>query len=418
MIDDQALREVLKQKIKLIKLNHPRSFQKKIENEMANRFNVLHGNVTDIFNEISPYSIDELDYNMLYKLMVCVREVSVNSNQKLDSSDLFDKKYFMDSEITEFNQPYPDENKDIDLIITDWKQVSPYKYKIYTNIDEVILWRNYNKLRFNPATQRDLITIKLNGKTIKKLDINKDSKKEMKNLMIKGLYYNVCGTININPDVSPLPYKDGKNLVIPKEAHMDLIEGFHNYLAETELKDENPDWQFDIEFDLRILNEEEANQFIIQMNKKNHFKPAQVVRIDKLDEVNYVIDTLNKHRDFHLYGTIDDNIKVYLNKVISYLFDIKDDREKATELLDILEEKLNYIIKKYKHFGKPLTKLEWFVYINIIKFSIQENIELENIIDHTDMNLLFEECSSMNDPAVKYYKLINKQLKEVIKNVL
>jgi hypothetical protein len=182
------------------------------------------------------------------------------------------------------------------------------------------------------------------------------------------MYYNPPGTINVNPDLFPeyLPYKDGKNLIIPKEAHMDLIEGFHNYVAETELKDENPDWEYDIRFDLRLMNIVECKLFITQMNEKNKFKPSQIVRINKLSEINYIIDSLNRSTDFHLYGTINDDMKVFLNKFLTNLYGNITEREISLELLSEIEKGLNVFIKFKKHFNKPLVKKVWFAFVNII----------------------------------------------------
>ena len=300
-----------------------------------------------------------------------------------------------------------------------WKQRTPEKITIYTDIDEVIKWRNYNKLRFNPDTQRDLITIVVDGVKIKKLDINRKSIDEMKRLMIKGLYFPVRGIININPDYSEAPRISGKELIIPMDAHMDLIEGFHNYIAMCEVKDENPDWEYLCEFDIMLLNTDMANLFILQMDKKNHFKKSQTVRIDKLNQINYVIDQLNKNLDFHLYGTINNSMKVYLNKIMTEIFNIEDNREKALELIDVLINDLNEIIKEYKHFDKPITKKEWFIYLNLIKYSMDNNKKFSEIINKINIDNFIDEIDMVNVPLTKHYKLIKKIItSEVNKNVL
>lgn len=418
MINDEALRKVLNKKVDQIK-ELPRPVQRKIESEMANRYNVKYGDTVDMFNGIGDNAVDKLPYDKLYKLMKCIYEVAINSNQQLDASDLNEDKYFVKEEIAEFSIPYPEEEKDFDLVITDWKQISDTKIKIFTNVDEVTnVWRNFNKLRFNPETQRDLVNVIINGKKVKRLDVNRDSIRDMKKLMSKGMYYDVPIIININPEISPLPYKDGKNLIIPKEAHMDLIEGFHNYIAMTELKDEDPNFKFDVEFTLRILTVEEANQFIIQMDKKNHFKPAQIVRIDKLNEINYIIDQLNKRSSFHLYGTIDDDMKVYLNKLLTNLYGSVIDRLNETlPILSDLENNLNYIIITQKHV-KSFTKKEFMLYISLIKYSKDNNIEFENIFNKINNEKMLNDFNYYYEPTPKNIRLINKYIKEEIKNVV
>ena len=416
MIDDEMLRKVLKQKINLIK-EYPRSLQKKVEIEMANRYNVKFGDVVDTFNNLSPNKVEELPYTMLFKLAICIHEVTINSEQKIDSSDLDVKQYFTQQECEEFDSPFPEEEKDFDLVITDWKQISEEKIKIYTNIDEVITWRNFNKLRFNPETQRDLITIISHGKNKKVLDINRNAVNEMKYLMKKGMYFNVCGILNINPEISPLPYKDGRNLIIPMESHIDLIEGFHNYLAETELKDEDPNFMYDIEFDLMLLNTERANDLIIQMDKKTHFRPQQIIRNDRLNEINYIVNTLNTRPSYHLYGTIDNDVKIYLIKLIKQLFGIITEREQSLQLLLEIEKDLNYVIEKYKHF-KPLSKKEYFIVVNMIRYSKDKDIDFNTIVNYFDDFKTLTNDLKLYEITIRNIKTFNKYIEEVMKNVL
>lgn len=415
MIDDKSLREVLKQKIKNIK-EYPRSVQKKVEFEMASKYNVKFGDTVDIFNDIPPYSVDELSYDMLFKLAKSIHEVAINSDQRIDASDLYMEKYFTSSEISMYNSPYPEEEKDSDLVITDWKQMSENKIKIYTNIDEVIQWRNYKKLRFNPETQRDLITVVTNGKKVKKLDINRNAINEMKGLMKKGMYYNVCGILNINPEFSPLPYKEGKNLIIPKEANIDIIEGFHNYLAATELKDEDSSFSFDMEFNLMLLSTEEANDLIIQMDKKTHLRAGQVARNDRLNEVNYVINNLNTRPSFHLYGTIDNDTKLYLNKLLTKLYGSITNRAASLNLIKTLEKNLNIIIENKQHF-QPFTMNEYFVYLNLIKHADKNKLDFADMINKIDLDLLFKQTKAYT-PTPANLKNIEIKINEVVKNVI
>jgi len=412
----KELQTTLNRKIKQIK-EFPRSAQKEVEKVMATKYNVKFGDTVDIFNEISPFSVKELNDEMLYKLMNSIREVALNRYESLDPSDLFVNKYFTEEEIELYEKPL-DEETDFDIEITDWKQVSPNKYTIYVSIDEVIRWRNYNKLRFNPETQRDLVTIIVKGVPIKKLDINRKSVNEMKELRKKGLYFPVRGIININPDYFDKPIiKDGK-MIIPAETHMDLIEGFHNYIAMCEVKDENPNYEELCEFDIMLLNVDDANRFILQMDKKNHFKTNQTIRMDRINQVNYIIDQLNKSGEFHLYGTINSSMAVFINRIITRLFDVRQDRRKAIELLDKITNNMNYAVKSKNHFDKPFDKYEWLIYLTATSYAIDKNVNFNEVIDDINLADIIKELDVVNVPTSRHYKLINNYLSEVINHVL
>ena len=416
MENRKELQTILNRKIKQIK-EFPRSAQKEVEKIMATKYNVKFGDTVDIFNEISPFSVKELSDEMLYKLMSSIREVALSRYESLDPSDLFNKKYFNEEEIELYEMPL-DEEKDFDIEIADWKQVSPNKYTIYVTIDEVIKWRNYNKLRFNPETQRDLITIIVKGVPIKKLDINRKSINEMKELRKKGLYFPVRGIININPDYFDKPIIKDSKMIIPAETHMDLIEGFHNYIAMCEVKDENPNYEELCEFDIMLLNVDDANRFILQMDKKNHFKTNQTIRMDRINQVNYIIDQLNKSGEFHLYGTINSSMAVFINRIITRLFDVRQDRRKAIELLDKITNNMNYAVKSKNHFDKPFDKYEWLIYLTATSYAIDKNVNFNEVIDDINLADIIKELDVVNVPTSRHYKLINNYFSEVINHVL
>jgi hypothetical protein len=418
MKDDKALREVLQTKIAQIKAEYPKIVIKEISQTMANTYNVKHGLSIDIINGI--YPIENLTYDMLYKLMKSIHTLTASRFMTLDSSDLYAPSYFTDIEIEEFEKPVPEEEDNFDIVIKDWHETTMDQYRvihIFTDINEKIRWRNYNKLRFNPETQRDLIEIKSQkGTIVKKLDINRKAVNNMKELMIKGLYFPVPCIININPDKCEEPVIiRGNTLTIPKENHIDLIEGFHNYIAECEVKDENPDWNFPCELKLMFLDIDRCNDFINQMDQKTHFREPQKARIDTQSQENFIIDRLNSNSKYHLVGTIDKDMRVYLYKIIKYIFEVQD-RKQAVDIFEHLKDNLNYIIENTDHYNIAFNKTEFFVYLMMIKSSIDSNIDFESIYRKIDINSIFEEFKIRNAPSASYYAKLKSIINEVIKN--
>ena len=226
------------------------------------------------------------------------------------------------------------------------------------------------------------------------------------------------GIININPDYFDKPIiKDGK-MIIPAETHMDLIEGFHNYIAMCEVKDENPNYEELCEFDIMLLNVDDANMFILQMDKKNHFKTNQTIRMDRINQVNYIIDQLNKSGEFHLYGTINSSMAVFINRIITRLFDVRQDRRNAIELLDKITNNMNYVVKSKNHFDNPFDKYEWLIYLTATSYAIDKNVNFNEVIDDINLADIIKELDVVNVPTSRHYKLINNYLSEVINHVL
>lgn len=417
MIDDKACREVLRNKIELIKKEHPKKYAKELSLIMAEMFNVKHAMTVGIFNDLA--SFETMSYDTMYKLMVSLNELSKRYINEFDVSDLNPKKYFTENETILYEKKYEYAEEDFDIIITDWHRQRIGLYDlitIYIDNKTELKWRDYNKLRFNPETQRDLIVIKTQGVPIMKLDINKKSINEIKKLMIKGMYYPVSGIININLDYvedDPIYFSNG-NLIIPKESKMDLIEGFHNYIARTQTSDENPEWEFPVEYKLLFLNVEEANRFILQMDKKNHFRESQKIKMEIETNENYVVNRINTSNKFHLHGTIDKTYFTYLYKLLLKIFNLED-RKQSIELTSVIVDNINYLIEKNNHYEIPLNKKEWFVVLYLTKKCIDNNVEFEVIFDKIGFNSLIGEIDIINSPLRKHYKIIDKAFEEVIK---
>lgn len=415
MKDDKKLREILQERIAIINNKLPKSAYREVENVMFEKFNVQSARVADIFNGFEP--IESTPYHMLYKLSVSIKEVGA-IREDFDYSDINIDTYFYEEEKPEYEKPIPKKDEDIDVEFDDWHEtnVGMYSYiDIYTTVDYVYKLSNYNKLRFNPETQRDLTIIETNGIPIYKLDLNDEAIRNMKKEMLSGEYFPVQGALNINPELYneyPIEIKNGK-LRIDRKFKIDLVEGFHNYIAYTSVKSKNPDWKYPCSFRLYVMNTERANKFILQMNEKNHLKNAQTSRLDT-SGVNYFIDTINTSSKFILHGTIDEDMRLYLHKIISNLFNIKETPE-AAKLIQLSIPKLNYAIMDTDHLKIPFSKVEWFIYLYMIN-KLGDNFE--KIYDLVDINMLLKEIKFKNEPLSKHYKLLDNTISEVKNNEL
>jgi hypothetical protein len=416
MKEDKALRDLLAEKMAIIQNKLPKHAQKEVEKIMFEKFNVQSGRVVGIFNGFE--RIETVPYHMLYKLAVAIIEVGSNRGDfdysKLDHLD----DYFHPDEKIEYSKPISNKDQDIDIVIEKdmWHEtnVGMYSYiDIHSTIDEVIEWFYHGKLRFNPETQRDLIVIETDGMPIYYLDINDKSTDDMRKAMLDGSYFPVPGTININPelyDEYPVKVKNGK-LIIERKFSMDLIEGFHNYLSYTSVKLKNKNWSYPCDFRLYLLNTEDANRYILQMDKKNHLKDTQTSRIDTLNAANFVVRSINTSSSFKLRGSINDEMFLYLYDLLPKLFTVN------TSLASLLIPKLNTVILKVNPTADCLNKVEWFVYLYIIKQSIDKNILIDKLIEQIDFSIVFNVIKFRNDPSSKHYRLLNNIINEVKDNV-
>jgi hypothetical protein len=420
MKDDKTLREVLLLKISQINSELPRVGAREIAQAMANKYNVDHGTTIDIFNNMKP--IESLSYDMLYKLMTCIKEVSMErwssdtGKVKLNPDGLEESTYFNPNEIEIYKKKLKKADSNFDIVIKDWHVQNVGQYSIVTifpTIDDVTAWNNANKFNYNPETQRDLVIIETKGLPIVKLDINWNSIDEMMRLMKRGIYFPVTGILNINPDENEeLPRVRGNDYIIPAKCKIDLCEGFHNLIATTRYKNENKDWEFPCTYQIVMMNKEGINNVIRQMDKKNHFKEEQTARMDT-SELAYLINSLNVDSKFHLHGFYDKNIFLYLYKLIPNLFKIEDKRKQTLDLLKELRDKLNFVVEHTDHFDKSFTKEEWFIFLLLIKICNESGLDYEKVISNIGVNSLRSEITIKDKPLPRHYKIINEKIEEV-----
>ena len=420
----EKLRFVLQQKIKQVTdiSLHPRAIPKELTKIMFRDFNVEHNITVDILNE--RIRVETMSYDMMYKLMSSLKTLFRENYTDFDAADLNEKDYFTEIEINEYKKKVPKKDNKFNIVIKEgnWHltDIPPYNYiTIHTDINEVYKWARYGKLKFNPETQRDLITIESNGVPISQLDVNYNSVSEMQERMRSGMYFPVQGTININPEINEETVEfRGKDLIIPDGVQLDIIEGFHNYLAEIRAKIENGDWNFPCEFRIMFLTTKNANRFIEQMDKKNHFKETQVVRLNVGNPYTFIINHLNTSGDYLLHGTIDNAMYLYLYDLLPGLFKLTEkENNKKVIIGEYLLEKLNNIIIKTEHYDIPFSKEEWFSYLFILRENRIKPIDIPGIINNEKFKILTGELNILNKPMRRHYDKMKNFMKEVDANV-
>lgn len=413
MIDDKTLREVLQRKISQIK-QYPRSAQKEVENIMSQKFNVDFGTTVEIFNGLLP--IETLSYDMLYKLMISIHDMIIDNEryEQLDANDLYAPKYFTEYEIEEFEKPLKKNDEDIDMVFENWLQVDNDQYICVVPIEQIVEWRNLNKIKYNPKTQRELTEkVTKGGVIIKVVTIFESALKAIKKLMKNNDFIPDDITFNVNPDFYEEPVIKYGKLIVPS---VDIIDGFHRFISMCDIKDQNPNWNFNCIVNIMVFNEEKAQRYMIQKDKKNHLSPKQLVKIDRNNESNYVISRLNESSSFHHRNRIDDDSFVMLVKLVSDLFNPQE-RQEAVELSKTIEKNINEIIEINGLYDEGFSKHEWFIYLYLLKLSDCNSNTFINVINKIDMDNLLSKINFRNEPTKASYKILDTEFREVKQNV-
>jgi hypothetical protein len=188
---------------------------------------------------------------------------------QLDPSDLVTTKYFTEGEMQDFEQPIIDKAGDKDLVVANWLQVNPDQYVCTMSIDQLIEWRNLNKIKYNPRTQRRLTEKKSKGIVVKVITLFEDALDAIRELMEHNEFISDDITFNVDPTYYESPRIIKGKLVIPKESVIDIIDGFHRLKEMLEVKDFNPSWSYTCIVNIVMFDEEKANRFILHRQEKS-----------------------------------------------------------------------------------------------------------------------------------------------------
>ena len=421
MIDDKRLRLVLQEKIaQLNELSKTAIYD--VRDLLANKYNVDYGTSTDIFNNRIP--VDTLSYDMLYKLTTCIKEVALKRWQEINANDLLIDKYFTKQDSIEYDRPMINKNLSKDLVFKNWLQVNPDQYVCVVTIEDLIEWRNINRIRYNPRTQRRLSEKTVNGMVYKVVTLYEESLNEISELMKNNEFISDDITFNVDPTYYESPRIFKGNLIIPKDSVPDIIDGFHRLKEMFETKDLDAAWEFNCIINVTVFDETKALKYIRQKDKKNHLTEEQINQIDMNSETNFIIKKLNDSNQFHLKHTITDERFDIIRKVMDSLFNLdskenkklsfQERRPNSVAIYNVIESTINSIVERYNLFDTDFTASMWLVGIYLVFVSIKHEVDANKILDDIDFLDLSEKVIFKNSPTTSNYKT----LKEVFNNVV
>lgn len=176
-----------------------------------------------------------------------------------------------------------------------------------TTINTRILYELYNNniLAYNIRTQRAPKVYYKNGKEAYKININRWSVKEIKDLLERGLYVFNDLSFNVGCREENDFYYDEQNARFVLKAGMfDVLDGFHRTMAIIQIMNEDP--EFDVKFILNIMNfaEAKAGRFVGQQEKRNKIGLSFSRALDDTKYDSILTKRLNENPNSILFGQI------------------------------------------------------------------------------------------------------------------
>ena len=213
---------------------------------------------------------------------------------------------------------------------------------------QLMLFRDTQFINYNQNTQRTMTRINRGVFESYKITLNRKAIEGIKKSFTRNAY--IPNTITLNlPDDAEFDYDEDENkLIITSISHFDILDGYHRYIAISELTNSDPDFDYTMELRIVSFSEEKAKQFIWQEDQKTKMSKADSATFNQYKASNIIAQRLNSGT---LRGIVNSNGGIIDTAVLTNVLDYT--YLKGKQDLTRSEE-----ISLAKKIGKDFEKLE------------------------------------------------------------
>lgn len=187
-------------------------------------------------------------------------------------------------------------------VFKDMVQVAEDQWIGKTTLQELMRFRNSSLINYNEETQRPMTAV-VNGDEISfKITVNKKAVEKIAESIMKGTYVPDDITINI-PEENVVEYDDGE-LIIPELGHMDILDGYHRWVAMSRINNIKPTFDYPMEIRITHFATEKARYYIYQKEQKTRMKKESIRLYNQYDPGLLVCNKMNQNASFDLNGKI------------------------------------------------------------------------------------------------------------------
>lgn len=206
-------------------------------------------------------------------------------------------KYFDKEEIKNFSKSKYTKNTIEFPIQWNMIEIEPdHQWVGKISVKEIMQLRDAHLVNYNPNTQRTMRIIRTETGDIWLPFINKTAVEAIADSYRKGNFIPNAITLNLTEDLDNADFEyDPRNntLVIKEIKFFDILDGYHRYIAMSNVYNEDPSFDYTMELRIVVFSEEKARQFIYQEDQKTKMKKIDSESYNQNNYANQVIRMLN-----------------------------------------------------------------------------------------------------------------------------
>lgn len=340
--------------------------------------------------------------------------------------------YFTDAEIDGYSKAKYETKKSATFPLKfEMMQVADDQWIGVTSAKQLMELRDAQITSYNQNIQRTLQRVIKGNKEYWVIKINREAVRSIQHSMEEDQYIPNTITLNIPDDENSVFHYDSKTrtLIINSVDRLDLIDGYHRFVAITNATDIND--EFDYPMELRITNypEDKGQRFIYQEDQKTQMSRRDSESYNINDEAYKLVKKLNGDTMFNLQGTINRNQGVInfgsMGAIIKKLFfdkvDKKDARKVGLKIYKEIVRGMNVITENNTDYLDRYPWIDLVISLTSIRYFMNNKIDfsrLGNTVEYVVNNLDYDEAKIKREIITKpLINAIENTIKRVVDSV-
>lgn len=259
--------------------------------------------------------------------------------------------YFTDSEIADYSRAkFKYKKEKLPIVFDNMAMVKENQWVGHSTIQQLMHLKDSAMINYNPETQRPLRRFVNGNDELFRISVNWTAVSEIEQLVREGNYVPDDITLNMPIDETTFTYKNNEIRISDVEK-LDIIDGYHRYLAFARIYNGNPEFDYDIELRITNFTTQEAQQYIWQKDQKTKMSKVDSDSFNQYNPANIICERLNRDILFDLRSCIGRNEGLIKFQQLSTLVDhfwLKkytkvEAKRKIGPIVNEIRDKLNVI---------------------------------------------------------------------------
>ena len=230
--------------------------------------------------------------------------------------------YFTHAEINSYSAQRWIETSVKFPLVFDMTKINDEQFIGKISVKTLMQFKDAQLINYNENAQRTMRHVVKGETEYYQISLNKEAVNAIVNSYTSDIYIPNTITLNLPEDSVYVYDEKKKQLVIKETSGLDILDGYHRYIAMSKVCRTNPDFDYDMELRIVQFSEDKAKRFIWQEDQKTKMRKIDSDALDTSKASNKVVERLNNNPSCLLSGQISRNNGIINAAELSNIIDM------------------------------------------------------------------------------------------------